>query len=351
MEAIATCIEGLESITQLEIKEILKQKSEIVIPSRIKFKVKDEKDLANFIYNTRSSIKVYKFIDSFTFESLNDLLDKIKKVKFPNITSPFVVRSERIGEHDFKSLDIEKEVDLKNPTTIVLIDIINNNCFVGIDYTGIKLSKRLYRIRLMANSLNSCLAYSMLRISEAKDKETILDPFCKSGEIPIEAALYFNKIPLHQKQADKLAFQRLVEFTPKNKPTNKKLKIYAVDASQNNLKSIEINAKIAGINKSIIFSRYDIEWLDTKLEKNSIDKIITFPAYPTNIMPKDQIEKIYKELFYQSEFVLKTKGTITILTPCPELIEKQALVYKFMKEKEYKINYVHQQFTILVLKK
>ena len=147
MEAIATCIEGLESITQLEIKEILKQKSEIVIPSRIKFKVKDEKDLANFIYNTRSSIKVYKFIDSFTFESLNDLLDKIKKVKFPNITSPFVVRSERIGEHDFKSLDIEKEVgdiindhgdlrvDLKNPTTIVLIDIINNNCFVGIYYT------------------------------------------------------------------------------------------------------------------------------------------------------------------------------------------------------------------------
>ena len=57
-EAIATCIQGLESITQLEIKEILKQKSEVLIPSRLIFKVKEDKDLANFIYNSRSTIKI-----------------------------------------------------------------------------------------------------------------------------------------------------------------------------------------------------------------------------------------------------------------------------------------------------
>ena len=32
------------------------------------------------------------------------------------------------------------------------------------------------------------------------------------------------------------------------------------------------NAKIAGIDKQINFSRVDIEWLDLKFKKNSVDK-------------------------------------------------------------------------------
>src|SRR3989339_831586 len=113
MEAIAICIQGLEEITKLEIKEIIKQKSETIIPSRIKFKIKEEKDLANFIYNTRSSIKVYKLITVLDFIDLEDLIKKVNIIKFPKIKSPFIVRCERIGEHPFNSLDIEKEVGNK----------------------------------------------------------------------------------------------------------------------------------------------------------------------------------------------------------------------------------------------
>lgn len=363
MEAIATCIEGLEEIAQLEIKEILKQKSTIVIPSRIKFNFKEDKDLANFTYNTRSIIKAYKLIESFQFKDLEELLDKVKKIKFPKIKSPFVVRCERIGNHNFNSIDIEKEVgdilnknnklkvDLKNPTTIVLIDIVNDNCFIGIDFTDIKLSKRYYRIRLSSNSLNSCLAYSLVRISGLKEKEILLDPFCKSGEITIEAVLYLLNIPPQQKNPDKLAFTKLLNYKPKNKIKNKKLNIYAIDPSNNNLKSVEINSKIAGINKNIKFARYDIEWLDTKFKKNTIDKIITFPQYPTNNFPVKEVEKIYKELFYQAEFILKPKATITILTPIPELIEKYASLNKFKKLKEVKIKYINQSYSILLFQK
>ncbi|MBS3152823.1 hypothetical protein J4230_05435 [Candidatus Woesearchaeota archaeon] len=363
MEAIAICIQGLEEITKLEIKEIIKQKSETIIPSRIKFKIKEEKDLANFIYNTRSSIKVYKLITVLDFIDLEDLIKKVNIIKFPKIKSPFIVRCERIGEHPFNSLDIEKEVgniinkdnklkvDLKNPTTIILVDIINNKCFLGIDYTGIKLSKRNYRIKLIPNSLNSCTAYSMLRIAEVKEKDTILDPICKSGEIPIEAALYIQKIANGLKLSDQLAFTKLIKFKPKNKVKNKKLNIYAIDSSQNNLKCTEINSKIANVNKNIKFSRYELEWLDTKFEKNSVDKIITFPPYQTNNLPKQEVEKTYKELFYQSEFILKNNGIMTVLTPFPEIIEKYAVMHNFKKEIEYKINYMHQNFSILKFRK
>ncbi|MBI2148066.1 N-6 DNA methylase [Candidatus Woesearchaeota archaeon] len=362
MKAIATCIKGLEEITQLEIKEILKKKSEIIIPSRIAFNVKEDKELANFVYNTRSSIKVYKLINHDNFSDLDEILNKVKKIKFPKIKSPFVVRCERIGEHNFNSIDVEKEigniinkdnklkVDLKNPTTILIIDIVSNKFFLGIDYTGIKLTKRNYRIKLLPNSINSALAYSMLRISEIKEKDTILDPICRSGEIMIEAALYLQKIANGLKLLDQLAFNKLLKFNPKNIIKTKKLKIYSIDSSQNSLKSAEINAKIANIYKNIIFSRYELEWLDTKLDKNSIDKIITFPQYPTNNLPTQEVEKIYKELFYQAEFIIKKNGIITILTPVPELIEKYANLRNFKKEKEYKINYMHQNFSILKLK-
>lgn len=362
-EAIATCLEGLEEITQLEIKEILKAKSEVIIPSRVKFKVRNENELTNFICNTRSSIKVYKLIDKIEFSTLEDLIIKAKKIKFPNIKGPFAVKCDRSGEHNFNSIDIEKEfgnitnkegklkVDLKNPTTIVIVDIINDHCLIGVDYTGIKLSKRDYRIKLIPNSLNPCLAYSMIRISEVNDKEKILDPFCRSGEIIIEAVLFLKNIPPNKKSLDNLAFTKLINFKPKIKTKEKKLKLYAVDNLQNSLRSAEINAKIVGINKEINFSRNDIEWLDTKFDKSSIDKIITFPPFPTNINPKEKIEKLYKELFYQTEFILNAKGTITILTPCPELIEKHAASQKFKKIREYKINYIHQSFYVVVFKR
>lgn len=359
MEAIATCIEGLESITQLEIKDIIKKKSEILTKSRVKFNVKSDLELANFIYNTRSAIKAYKLITSFTFTDFQDLINKAKKVKFLKIKEPFAVKCERFGEHDFSSIDIEKEighkikgkVDLEDPSTIVLIDVVDKNCIIGIDFTGIKLSKRHYRIRLAPNSLNSCLAYSMLKIADVKTKDIVLDPFCRSGEIPIETVLYLKNISPQKKLLDKLAFTKLVKFKLKDNIKNNNLNIYSVDSSQNNLKSAEINAKIAGINKDIKFSRYEIEWLDTKFKKNSVNKIITFPQYPTNNIRKEIIEKTYNEFFYQSEFILNPKGIIIILTPVPDLIEKYATKHKFKKDKEIKINYMHQPHHIIQFKK
>ena len=54
MKAIAKCINNLEFVTQLEIKEILKINSETVCTSRVSFNIKSEKYLAEFIYNSRS---------------------------------------------------------------------------------------------------------------------------------------------------------------------------------------------------------------------------------------------------------------------------------------------------------
>ncbi len=363
ISAIAICIPGLETITQQEIKEILKVKSKVLIPGRIEFKVKEAKELAELVYKARSIIKVYSLIKYFKFKDLEGIKEEVEKINFPKLKAPFVVRSERKGEHDFNSLDLEKEigeiifkkekieVDLKEPSTIIILDIIENNCFIGIDYTGTKLSKRAYRVRVHPTSINPCLAYVLIRIAEVKEKEVLLDPLCKSGEIPIEAGLYLKNIPANKINSQKAAFTKLVKYNFKEEINNKKLNIFCIDSLQNNLKSAEINAKIAGVFKDLQFSRHDIEWLDTKFEKDSVDKVVTFLPYKTNAFPEEKVEKIYKELFYQLKFILKKTGKVVILTPTPELLEKQAKLQEFIKNDQIQIEYNNQVVYIISLSK
>ncbi len=363
MKAITACIKGLEFVCIQEIKEILKTNAETIFPSRVLFNVKNEKELAQFIYYSRSTIKSYLILERIEFSTKEEIINKIQQIKFPYLKNSFVVRCERIGNHDFSSQDIEKEageiiytktkikVDLEDPETTILIDIIDNNCLIGIDLTGIKLSKRDYRVKLTSNPLNPCIAYSLVRIAEIKPTDRILDPFCKSGEIPIEAAQYLLQIPNCLKLNDKLLFNKIINVKFKDTTKKKKLTIFGVDSQQNNLSCAEINAKIGYVKASIKFSRLKIEWLDTKFKKNSIDKIITFPIYSTNSLPEKTVEKIYKELFYQLDFILKKDGSITILTPMPESIEKYAQEYKFKKDKKFEIEYTNKKFFIIIFKK
>lgn len=361
MKAIAICIPGLEEITKIEIKELLKSKSEVIIPSRVSFDIKNEEDLAIFVYWSRSITKAYLLFDNFKFKSIEDITKKVEAIKFTNLNDSFAVRCIRSGEHDFSSSEVEKavgevifhkyknKVDLEDPSTTVLIDISDNNCFIGIDFCGDKLSKRSYRIKNIPNPTNPCLAYCLVRIADYDTKDFLLDPFARSCEIPIEASLFALGVPGADKMEDKLLFKKFIK-----KDLNfsgikeKKLNITAVDSLQNSLKAGEINSKLAGVVKNISFSRIEIEWLDTKFEEKSVDKIITIPPIPTTLNPIKDIEKIYKEFFYNSEFILKKDGIIVLATPVHELIEKYARDYKFKKTKDLDINYQNRNWKVMV---
>ncbi|HIH26187.1 hypothetical protein J4476_02930 [Candidatus Woesearchaeota archaeon] len=364
MKALAVTLEGLENITQLDIKEILKLKSEVIYKGCISFNVKAEKDLAEFIYRSRSIVRAFLLLKHFTFNDIDDILDNIKDLEFPYLDDTFVVRCERNGAHGFNSQDIERNIgefiakkfgikaDLDDAKTTVFLEIIDNNCFIGIDFTGIKLSKREYRIKLLASSINPVVAYSMLRLSDASPEDSILDPFSRSGEILIEAVLFFKNIPNCVNIKEKLLFNKLFKVSFKDKIKElKNPSIVCSDNLQNNLRAAEINAKIAAVNKYINFTRLEIEWLDTKYKEKSIDKIITFPIYPSNNLPEKSLEKIYKEFFYNSEYILKKSGTITLLTPKKDLIEKYSNEYKLKKIKEVPITMGNSRFYIMIFKK
>jgi len=63
-------------------------------------------------------------------------------------------------------------------------------CTVGVDSSGDPLSKRGYRKRSVEAPLNESVAAGLLFLSGWNRRYSLLDPFCGSGTIAIEAALF-----------------------------------------------------------------------------------------------------------------------------------------------------------------
>lgn len=373
MQALALTINGLEDVSSKEIEEIIQTKC-IVKPFNtsglVQFEIKKLKDLCTVVYVARSILKAIYLYDLFKFKKPDEIYEKVRKIDFREFLKDhsFVVRCERRGDHPFKSTEIEinvaeailknskYSVDLKNPDVAVEIIIIDDICAIGIDFTGERLNKRDYKVRLSSNPINPCVAYAMIRLSNWKTNEIILDPFCGIGIIPIEAALHGCNIPNNLFRKDKLAFTRFIKperiFNAVDKKIKRKrLKIYSLDSSLNNVSNSKVNAKMATVNKEITFSKYEVEWLDIKLDKSSVSKIISFPPFVSARNNEQHISNIYKELFYQAEFILKKNGLVVLLAVSTDLLEKYSQQYNFKLEKTLPIQIGELNYTICIFSK
>ncbi len=319
MQIVVSTFNNIEFVTIKEIKELLNLKAKKLIPARVTFSTNNY----NNILKLRSIDICYNLLTKFKFKNKQDILKKVNQLDYSFIKKDFVIRCSRLGNHDFSSKDLEKEiggivfskhykVNLES-STIIFIDIINNNCLIGV-LIAKNLSKRPYRIRLNSRSINAALAFSLLKVINIKKNETILDPFCNDATILIEAALS--------------NFKNLIGLD-----------------SANNIKNSITNSKFAKAN--IKFYSYDISWLDTKFKKSSIDKIITILPYHTKHKNDSDLINLYKEFFHQSYYVVK--DYIILLAYRPELVKKYAT--KFKLKKEIKTNINQANYSILLFTK
>jgi len=71
----------------------------------------------------------------------------------------------------------------------VLVRLLDDLCTVSVDSSGALLHRRGYRLETAKAPLRETLAAAMLLASGWEGTAPLLDPFCGSGTIPIEAAL------------------------------------------------------------------------------------------------------------------------------------------------------------------
>jgi putative N6-adenine-specific DNA methylase len=74
------------------------------------------------------------------------------------------------------------------------VRIVHDQCEISADSSGELLHRRGYRQEIAKAPLRETIAAAMILASGWKRNETLLDPMCGSGTIPIEAALIARKI-------------------------------------------------------------------------------------------------------------------------------------------------------------
>ncbi|MBW2965364.1 methyltransferase, partial [Candidatus Woesearchaeota archaeon] len=342
---------GLEAVSGKEVKELIKREPALSRSVAV-FETEDMDDICTLCYRSQSAMKVLLLFCSGKAKKLDAAAAMVKKLDIAAWLkdAKFCVRAMIVDNDMFDHMETERElgeviyekynakVDLENPDVTFFAYVHGDDFYFGVDFAGFDLSKRNYKIFALADSIKATVAYSLVRLSGYKPGTTFLDPFCHSGVVAIEAAFYASGKPINFYNKDRFAFLKFPVFKDKDfdaffKRHDGKIAdvkgITASDSQQRHLRAAEKNAKIAGLNKQIAFSRMDIEWLDTKFEKQSIERIVSNPPKISRLLTEKGLEKMFQELFYTADFILKKTGRIVILTKNYKQILNHATRHQF----------------------
>lgn len=377
MQGLVLVDKGLEDTAILELKELIKADGKVLEPRIVSFSFKSYKDLALLCYKAQSVQRVICLLGKAVSKpDLTKIGEATKKLcaeidwKFSSGKS-FRCEAEHLLETDFASVDLEREigghihdqldklklnpkVKLKDPD-IIIYALLGKSLYLGIDFSGRDLSKRTYKIYHHSSALKGTTAYALVRFSGYKPGQKIADPFAGSGIIAIETALFSANFPVNHFTKN-FAFQKLEEDldaifkAADDKIQESELPIFSFDHLLMNTKASQNNAKIAGVDKCIKFSKTDVEWLDTQFEKDSVDHIVTHPPEPSQHQDKKTVAKLYKEFFYQAAFVLKPDGKISVLVRNKDLLLEIARE-RFSVIKKQEVWMGKQRLIMLQLKK
>jgi tRNA (guanine6-N2)-methyltransferase len=228
--------------------------------------------------------------------------------RFVTPWTPFAVRAERAGEHEYTSLDIARvsgdavidavrstyglrpPVDLDYPSIIVSVDVIGSRATVGIDLGGdISWHRRGYRVYDHPAALKPTLAYAMLWLSGARDGDVILDPMCGGGTIAIEAALLFENSH-----------------------------IICLDKNPRHIRGAMENAAAAGVAGRIEFIVGDARRLSRYVKEAHV--LVSNPPYGIRLGSPREVRRLYEEFI--AEAVGVVRKSITLITTEYEYVRK-----------------------------
>lgn len=187
------------------------------------------------------------------------------------------------------------------PPQGVVVRLSNNMATVSMDSSGALLHRRGYRLATAKAPLRETLAAAMLLASEWDMEAPLLDPFCGSGTIPIEAALLARQIApgkirrfafmdwtsfaadlWAEEHAAALAAER--EVMPL---------LLASDRDAGAIRAAEANAGRAGVAGAITFTCQAVSAVTPPLGPGWV---VTNPPYGVRVSADKDLRNLYAQL-------------------------------------------------------
>jgi len=246
----------------------------------------------------------------------------------------FRAECERSGEHGFQSPEVAAllgealherrgfPVELKRPDMAIHCRVKGDTYVLGVDLAGRDLGKRDYKVFHTRQSMRGTVMYAAVRAAGYTGAEILADPSVIDGTIPIEAALYATKRS-PQRFRKEFAFIAMPLFgkddwndffIQQDNAVAAAPRILGFSPLLRTLKMARQNAKLAGVEDSMALTRCDLSWLDTKLEKGSVDMFVTVPPSSGKSTPLKDVEKLQDDLFTQADYSLNKKGVVLLMT-------------------------------------
>ncbi|WP_424474903.1 THUMP domain-containing class I SAM-dependent RNA methyltransferase [Oceanobacillus kimchii] len=182
------------------------------------------------------------------------------------------------------------------------VSILKDKVTLTIDTSGTGLHKRGYRVGQGEAPLKETLAAALVQLTNWKPEFPLIDPFCGSGTLLIEAALIGQNIApgfnrefaaedwgwIRQRHWDQ-AFQEAEDYAKYDQPLN----IVGSDIDHRMIETSKANALEAGLGELITWKQMQVK--DMSIKKPN-GYIITNPPYGQRLSDKAEVEKMYRDL-------------------------------------------------------
>jgi putative N6-adenine-specific DNA methylase len=215
------------------------------------------------------------------------------------------------------------DLDSTQPPQLIVVRLADDICTVSADSSGRLLHKRGYRQAVAKAPLRETLAAALLMASGWDRASPLLDPFCGSGTIPIEASLMALGIPpgIHRRFAfmnwpgfdDQLWNSILTEVSPRrlNHPV-----LQASDRDAGAIRMAQANAERAGVLEGINFK---CQAVSSILPPADAGWIVTNPPYGLRVSQGKDLRDLYAQ--FGNVIQQKCPGwTLAVLCSDPVLL-------------------------------
>ena len=328
---ILICHFGLEKVLKSEIRKLGLEISEVT-DGEVKA-IGTIDDIPRLNFNLRTAERVMIEISTFKAVEPDELLENAMKCeieKFVPVDGEFLVtkanqdknsvlKSSQANQKTVKKAFVERLKKVYNTSILTeargkypfRVKFNKNICSIRLDTTGDSLHKRGYRIKSGLAPIEETLAAALIKLSEFRKDNVLIDPFCGSGTIPIEAAMIASNIPpsidrafvsetwdVIQKESWKKARTEALENINQERLAMKDIKIFGFDIDPQMVRIAKENAERADVSDLIHFEASPVKdfWNLDCVKNLDGGIILSNPPYGERLEDKESVVPIYKDL-------------------------------------------------------